>query len=288
MPVCGMSNSWFRFKRFVVEQSDTAMKVGTDGVLLGAWARVLPGPARYLDIGTGTGVIALMLAQRTEDVPGGATVDAVEVDGAGAVQAAANAASSPWSHAVRVYRCGIGIFRPGVSEPLWGGRDAASVPDGGEETAAGDCSEEGESASVPPELLYHHIVSNPPWFVDSLPSPHAGRRVARHADSLPYGELLQHAARLLAPEGLFSVVLPADSEERFLAGARVAGFGLNRRTRVFTLPGISPKRVLLEFAFAGSCGAMPVEDTLTIETGEGPGSYTDEYRRLTGDFYLRF
>ena len=156
MPVCGMSNSWFRFKRFVVEQSDTAMKVGTDGVLLGAWARVLPGPARYLDIGTGTGVIALMLAQRTEDVPGGATVDAVEVDGAGAVQAAANAASSPWSHAVRVYRCGIGIFRPGVSEPLWGGRDAASVPDGGEETAAGDCSEEGESATVPPELLYHH------------------------------------------------------------------------------------------------------------------------------------
>ena len=141
MPVCGMSNSWFRFKRFVVEQSDTAMKVGTDGVLLGAWARVLPGPARYLDIGTGTGVIALMLAQRTEDVPGGATVDAVEVDGAGAVQAAANAASSPWSHAVRVYRCGIGIFRPGVSEPLWGGRDAASVPDGGEETAAGDCSD---------------------------------------------------------------------------------------------------------------------------------------------------
>lgn len=264
------------------------MKVGTDGVLLGAWARVLPGPARYLDIGTGTGVIALMLAQRTEDVPGGATVDAVEVDGAGAVQAAANAASSPWSHAVRVYRCGIGIFRPGVSEPLWGGRDAASVPDGGEETAAGDCSEEGESATVPPELLYHHIVSNPPWFVDSLPSPHAGRRVARHADSLPYGELLQHAARLLAPEGLFSVVLPADSEERFLARARVAGFGLNRRTRVFTLPGISPKRVLLEFAFAGSCGAMPVEDTLTIETGEGPGSYTDEYRRLTGDFYLRF
>lgn len=100
-----------------------------------------------------------------------------------------------------------------------------------------DCSEEGESATVPPELLYHHIVSNPPWFVDSLPSPHAGRRVARHADSLPYGELLQHAARLLAPEGLFSVVLPADSEERFLAGARVAGFGLNRRTRVFTLPG---------------------------------------------------
>ena len=92
----------------------------------------------------------------------------------------------------------------------------------------------------------------------------------------------------MAPEGLFSVVLPADSEERFLAGARVAGFGLNRRTRVFTLPGISPKRVLLEFAFAGSCGAMPVEDTLTIETGEGPGSYTDEYRRLTGDFYLRF
>ena len=101
-------------------------------------------------------------------VPGGATVDAVEVDGAGAVQAAANAASSPWSHAVRVYRCGIGIFRPGVSEPLWGGRDAASVSDGGEETAAGDCSEEGESATVPPELLYHHIVSNPPWFVDSL------------------------------------------------------------------------------------------------------------------------
>ncbi len=283
-----MSNSWFRFKRFVVEQSDTAMKVGTDGVLLGAWARVLPGPARYLDIGTGTG---------------GDSSDARPAHGGCARWGDRRCRGGGWCGSgtgrgqcriVTVESGGQGVslrnrdFPSGVSEPLWGGRDAASVPDGGEETAAGDCSEEGESATVPPELLYHHIVSNPPWFVDSLPSPHAGRRVARHADSLPYGELLQHAARLLAPEGLFSVVLPADSEERFLARARVAGFGLNRRTRVFTLPGISPKRVLLEFAFAGSCGAMPVEDTLTIETGEGPGSYTDEYRRLTGDFYLRF
>ena len=186
LPVCGMSNSWFRFKRFVVEQSDTAMKVGTDGVLLGAWARVLPGPARYLDIGTGTGVIALMLAQRTEDVPGGATVDAVEVDGAGAVRG-----PRPMPHRHRgVMRSGCiaaesGFSVPGVSEPLWAAGTRRAYRMAVKRLLPETVPKKEESATVPPELLYHHIVSNPPWFVDSLPSPHAGRRVARHADSLP-------------------------------------------------------------------------------------------------------
>lgn len=282
-----MANSWFRFKKFAVEQSGAAMKVGTDGVLLGAWARVVPGHIRWLDVGTGTGLIALMVAQRTEAAQAARVrVDAVEVDGASAAQALANVASSPWSDRIGVYHCGIQDFVPGA---------AAMSEEAGRQGAAGVA---GDSVGVATratdddagsrERRYHHIVSNPPWFVDSLRSPHAGRNTARHTDSLSYGELLACAARLLVPDGLFSVVLPADSAVRFLAEARAAGFGLNRRTAVSTLPAAAPKRVLLELAPAGSCAAVVEERSLTIETGEEAGCYTEEYRRLTGDFYLRF
>lgn len=293
-----MSNDRFRFKKFVVEQAGAAMKVGTDGVLLGAWARVLPRPARYLDIGTGTGVIALMLAQRTEEAGFAAEskVDAVELDGDSAVQAAANAAASPWAGMVGVYCCGIRDFVPGCTAPLAAAR-GREVPQAVSENAFGvsripfgtTVGERAAAGGDPLQALrYDQIVSNPPWFVDALRSPHAGRSRARHTDSLPYAELLECAVRLLAPEGIFSVVLPAENRTRFLELAHAAGLGPNRCTFVRTLAGAAPKRVLLELAFADRCSAAVAEDTLTIETGGAPGSYTEEYCRLTGGFYLRF
>ena len=135
---------------------------------------------------------------------------------------------------------------------------------------------------------YDHIVSNPPWFVSSLRSPDGGRTRARHTDALPYADLLGSAAVKLADGGRLSVVIPTGSEPLSMETAAAAGLGLNRRTAVFTLPGALPKRVLLELALRKDCPAEPSSDTLTVETGAHAGDYTEEYRRLTADFYLKF
>lgn len=342
-----MSNDWFRFKRFTVQQSGAAMKVGTDGVLLGAWARIDPRHRRYLDIGTGTGLIALMLAQRISeetaplqsDVPktgdcvlsllkgcgedgnlneeimavsgrssscgGGAdsliviaesshseglpapgiptlreaSIDAVEIDAGSAIQAAANVAASPWSHVITVYHNSIQEFSIGRRTRCACKRDEAApnlqpvsgmvvVPDKG-------------------ERRYDHIVSNPPWFVDSLLSPDACRSAARHVCALGYTELIGCVRQMLASDGAFSVVLPADSCERFVAEARTAGLELCRRTWVQTLSDTPPKRVLMEFGFSKLCLSEALEERLVIELGDG-GGYTEDYRSLTGAFYLKF
>lgn len=242
-----MGNDWFRFKRFVVHQSEAAMKVGTDGVLLGAWARMSPATERVLDIGTGTGVIALMMAQRTES--SAARIDAVEIDPAAAGQAAANAGASPWADRIRVC-CG----------------DIASF-----------------SADAP----YDTVVANPPWFEDSLRCPDGGRSRARHTDSLPFGVLAECAARLLRPDGAFSVILPAESASAFADAAYAAGLGTARKCLVATLPQQPPKRILLEMVPLDRCPARPESDLLTIQERAG-GEYTAPYHELTKDFYLKF
>ena len=136
----------FRFKQFAVRQDRCPMKVGTDGVLLGAWAEVRPGDRRMLDVGTGTGLIALMLAQRSA-----AWITAVDIDVECATQAAENFAASPWADRL----------------------DAVSVA----------------VQRYDPVEKFDLIVSNPPYYVDSLLSPDEGRNTARHAAGLPFGEL---------------------------------------------------------------------------------------------------
>ena len=136
----------FRFKQFAVRQDRCPMKVGTDGVLLGAWAEVRPGDRRMLDVGTGTGLIALMLAQRSA-----ARITAVDVDAECATQAAENFAASPWAD--RLDAVAVAVQR------------------------------------YDPVERFDLIVSNPPYYVDSLLSPDEGRNTARHAAGLPFGEL---------------------------------------------------------------------------------------------------
>lgn len=297
-----MSNSWFRFKRFTVEQSGSAMKVGTDGVLLGAWARIAPRQKRFLDIGTGTGLIALMLAQRTDGF--GATggnslcgegfiIDAVEADGVSALQAAGNCASSPWANIISIYHTRIQEFLPqasgagNVATATVTAADRESTPlHGGVLMPSVITFTQGDV--IPAVCGYDHIISNPPWFVDSLESPDPGRSAARHAVSLTYDELLANVKRLLHNEGIFSVILPAGSESFFLGLAAGIGFGLKRRTEVFTLPGTTAKRVLLEFALTSNCKGEVHMDKLVIANGVTSGDYTEEYKKLTGDFYLRF
>ncbi len=218
------------------------MKVGTDGVLLGAWAGVRPSDRRMLDIGTGTGLIALMLAQRAPE----ASVTGVDIDDV--AQARENGDASPWGDRVAFERCPVQEFR--APEP------------------------------------FDLIVSNPPFFVDSLTCPDEGRTAARHAVHLPFDELRDAVLRLMAPAGRFAVILPTTEAERFLAvcAGRLA---LTRRTDVRTTPRHPAKRALMEFSRTGVADAAPEISELTVGTGRHE-CYTPEYRALTRDFYLKF
>lgn len=218
------------------------MKVGTDGVLLGAWAGVRPSDRRMLDIGTGTGLIALMLAQRAPE----ASVTGVDIDDV--AQARENGDASPWGDRVVFERCPVQEFR--APEP------------------------------------FDLIVSNPPFFVDSLTCPDEGRTAARHAVHLPFDELRDAVLRLMAPAGRFAVILPTTEAERFLAvcAGRLA---LTRRTDVRTTPRHPAKRALMEFSRTGVADAAPETSELTVGTGRHE-CYTPEYRALTRDFYLKF
>lgn len=218
------------------------MKVGTDGVLVGAWAGVRATDERMLDIGTGTGLIALMLAQRSA----AARIVGVDVDDV--EQARENGAASPWAERLTFVQSPVQAFRPAERFDL--------------------------------------IVSNPPFYVDSLTSPDAGRTTARHAVRLPFDELRDAVARLLAPLGRFAVVLPVAEAERFtaLSGGVLAPA---RRTEVRTTPRRAAKRMLLEFVHAAEASTSPAVSELVIDTGAHE-AYTPEYRALTRDFYLKF
>lgn len=228
----------FRFKQFAVEQDDVAMKVGTDGVLLGAWANC-EGAKRILDIGTGTGVIALMLAQRNSE----AEIHAVEIDETASHRARSNFDMSPWGKRMSVECCAVQEFAPTEKSDL--------------------------------------IISNPPYFIDSLQCPDAKRTTARHTQDLTFDELDRAVCRLLADGGRFALILPTAEFDRYLS---VTQLHLVRRCDVYPKIGAAVKRVMAEFA------KLPMSfqaETITIEVGPR-GEYTDEYRALTKDFYLKF
>jgi tRNA1Val (adenine37-N6)-methyltransferase len=201
-----MSNSYFQFKQFTVQQSDTAMKVNTDGVLLGAWVPV-ENVKRALDAGTGTGVIALMLAQRHPD----ALIDAVDIDEASAKQAAINVRESMWSERIQVVSSSLQQFAQ-------------------------------HSA-----IRYDLIVSNPPYFVNALLPPDERRAVSRHTTALPYDDLLTSACILLQPEGRLSVILPYAEGAVFIMLAAEKGLHCTHKVNVYSTIGKPPKRVLLSF-----------------------------------------
>lgn len=235
------SNPYFQFKRFTIRQERCAMKVGTDGVLLGAWCDVASA-ASVLDIGAGTGLIALMAAQRSS-----AEVVAVELDESAASQAAENVADSPWMDRVSVV--------------------CASV-----QRYAAQCGRQ-----------FDRIVSNPPYFQDSLKSPKEERSLARHTDSLSYGELVTAVTALLKPTGRFSVIVPTSEFADMERVTSEAGLRCVRRTDVLPTPTSASKRVLAEFSFVE---AECLRDELVIEEG-GRHIYSEAYKKLTSEFYLK-
>ena len=231
--------SGFRFKQFAVEQDDVAMKVGTDGVLLGAWADC-EGAKRILDIGTGTGVIALMMAQRNVE----AKIHAVEIDETASKRARSNFDLSPWAERLEVECCAVQEFAPSEKFDL--------------------------------------IISNPPYFVDSLLPPDAKRSTARHTHDLSFEELDKAVCRLLAEDGRFALILPTTEFDKYLAITQLC---LCRRCDVHPTVGSPTKRVMAEFA-KQKVDTVVLEN-ITIEQ-ERRGDYTEEYRTLTKDFYLKF
>lgn len=230
----------FRFKKFSVAHDRCAMKVGTDAVLLGAWVKVTDAQT-ILDVGTGSGVIALMLAQRTGETT---LVDALEVEKEDAEQAKENFDTSPWASRLRVIQKTLQQFNP--------------------------------------DSLYDLIVSNPPYFSNSLLPPSADRTRTRHTHHLTFEELIQHSIRLLKPNGRLAVVLPYQEGLNFKQIAHDLGLHLHRQLAFFSRKGKQQERWLFEFGFEKQ---LLHEETLTLyDDGD---TKSEKYILLTADFYLR-
>lgn len=237
----------FRFKQFSVAHDRCAMKVGTDGVLLGAWTSLETNPESILDIGAGSGIIGLQMAQRSS----AQTIDAVEIDDHAYEQCVENFEDSPWGDRLFCYHASFREFFEEMGN-------------------------------------YDLIVSNPPFHDPSSQKTTRGnhpfsedRKMARHRSSLPFQELLLGVSKLLTEKGIFTVVVPKESEDLFVNLAHIENLHLQKRTEVRGNPGAPIKRSLLQFGFQQS----PLKtDLLIIEKSRH--IYTDTYIELVKDFYL--
>ncbi len=278
-----MSSPSFRFRQFEVFHDRCAMKVGTDGVLLGAWAGQTLSPTDkafpVLDIGTGSGLVALMLAQRFPE----ARITALDIEPSAVEQAQFNFAHSPWPERLTAVQSSLQSFRQTT-----------------------------DSTNPAPDspALFRLIVSNPPYFQNSLKNPDKLRELARHTDSLSYSDLVSHTARLLAPGGVGAYILPAEAEPEMLSLLQTHSLSPLRILEVHSKPFQPAKRILLEFtnfsaAESASIYSIKYPNSLTtpeptpaksittpeptrsifyIESESSPRSA--EYAALTRDFYL--
>ena len=197
----------FSFKQFSVNQERCAMKIGTDGVLLGAWTPLINNPNAILDIGAGTGILSLMLAQRSN----AAQIDAIEIDEDAYEQCVENFEASPWGDTLFCFHAGLDEF----------------VDD--------------------PEDQYDLIISNPPFYAEDFKTDDSQRDMARFQDALPFEELIEAAALLLSENGIFSVIIPYKEEERFVSMCKELDLFPIQITRVKGTPTSDIKRSLLAF-----------------------------------------
>lgn len=236
-----MANPYFKFKQFTVYHHLCAMKVGMDGVLLGAWAPVsIQAKQRMLDIGSGSGLIALMLAQRSE-----AIIDAIDIDHGAFLQTSENFEASPWKDRLNAMEGSLQDFKPG-------------------------------------EGMYDLIVTNPPYFINSLKSPEKERNLARHNSELPHDELLNHSARLLKKTGRICLILPVNEAEQLLWIAPQFKLCCYSRVMVYPKPGVPCNRMLLELGFEKR---ELVESSIVLELERHV--YSPEFSSLAKEFYLK-
>lgn len=242
----------FRFKQFQLDDSGATMKLGTDAVLLGVLASPLVTPRHILDIGTGCGVIALMMAQRFPD----AIVDAIDIDKDTAVVAERNFDQSPWSPRLKALHLSLQELRTHM-----------------------------EAEKNAPARLYDLIVSNPPYFTRSLKNDDPRKRIARHDDTLPLEQLFDHACRLLSDNGTLALVLPIEQQDHAVSLAQKQGLFTGSGTTIHNRPGDPAKRIV--FSFHKKKPQENREDSFTkLFMREEDNRYSTAYIELTADFYL--
>jgi len=218
-------NKPFHFKKFSIDQDKTAMKVGTDAVLLGAWCSLETYPDTILDVGSGTGLVSLMMAQRSD----AETIDAVEIDPNAYEQNVANFEKSDWSNRLFCYHSSFQDF----SEEM---------------------NEEDEE--------YDLIISNPPFYNDNFETNNTSRNTARFTSALSFKDLLEGTSKILSDSGVFTIIIPFKEEVVFLSLAGKYRLFLNRVCRVRGTENSEIKRSMLEFSFYQK---EEEETTLVIE-----------------------
>jgi len=198
--------SIFRFKQFSIDQNITSMKVGTDGVLLGAWISKAENVTNILDIGTGTGLIALMLAQKFPS----ASIEAIDIDEAAVLQARGNAENTEWKNRIRMEHIAL------------------------------------EDYIISNKKKFAIISCNPPYFIKGWKIENEQRKKARDAEHLPFEQLIEVAIKCLADRGSLNLILPLEEGKNIMAQVDSAGLYCKRKTTVYTKAGQAAKRFLLE------------------------------------------
>jgi len=231
----------FSFKQFTVFHDKCAMKVGTDGVLLGAWADAQQ-TTQILDIGTGSGLIALMLAQRCK-----ADITGIDIDKNAVIQAKINTENSIWANRINIIESDLKEF----------------------------CNTSNHRFDL--------IVSNPPFFKNSLETPELARTIARHATSDFHNEIINSANKLLTNDGKLCLILPVNEGNECIRFAQRNGLNCSKKITVFPKPNSEAKRLLIEFS---KQKATCFESEITIESPDRH-CYTNEFIALVKDFYLK-
>lgn len=250
-----MPNTYFEFKQFTVQQAQCAMKVCTDACLFGAWMAEelwsrrehLPSPD-CLDIGSGTGLLSLMLAQKNKE----AMIDAVEIEPSAARQTEENFNASPWCGRLQVHNNSIQAFNPLINEN-----------------------------KIIQNKQYDFIFSNPPFFENDLKSPNTKRNMAMHNNSLELSELLAAVHQLLKPEGQFAVLLPYTRTSYFIDLCK--GFQLYPAKKVSVQQ--SPKHGNFRSMIWFTQIPQPVNES-NISIRDGKNEYTAYFKGLLNDYYL--
>ncbi|AUP79947.1 tRNA1(Val) (adenine(37)-N6)-methyltransferase [Flavivirga eckloniae] len=241
----------FVFKQFSVNQEQCAMKIGTDSVLLGAWISVKDKLFSTLDIGAGTGILSLMLAQRSH----AEVIDAIEIDDYAYEQCVDNFEQSPWGDRLFCYHASLEEFADEIDD------------------------------------TYDLIVSNPPFYSEDCKTDNKQRDMARFQDAMPFDHLIESVSKLLSENGIFSIIIPFKEEEKFIDLAAKFKLVPNRKLHVKGTPTSEIKRSLIEFTFETADAPVNKQKSdvetncLVIETSRH--QYTEDYINLTKDFYLK-
>ena len=231
----------FKFKEFIIHQNNAAMKIGTDGILLGAWAD-LSDKKKGIDIGSGTGVISIMLCQRNEILE----IDSIEVSEKAVLDAKKNIKNCKWNERINLIHKDLRLFST--------------------------------------ENKYDLIISNPPYFQKSLKPKDLGRLKARHEVSLNYKDVLNFSEKHLLKKGTINLILPIDQKQEVIEYAGKFGLYINKECIVFPKPNKNPHRLLIELSKTKKI----LESQSLIIENDGRHNYTDNYKKLTREFYTIF